>query len=61
MPLHYTLRLNVITATPEYRDNTAGYMFSLSTRLYAKAYLKWIIPNRSFDHIRDIDKPLDEF
>ena len=37
MPLHNTLRLNVMTATPEYRDNTAGYMFSLSTRLHAKA------------------------
>ncbi len=37
MPLHYTLRLNVMTATPEYRDNTASYMFSLSTRLHAKA------------------------
>lgn len=37
MPLHYTLRLNVMTATPEYRDNAVGYMFSLSTRLHAKA------------------------
>ena len=36
MPLHYTLRLNVMTATPEYRDNAAGYMLSLSTWLYAK-------------------------
>lgn len=61
MPLHYTLRLNVMTATPEYRDNAVGYMFRLSTRLHAKASQEWIIPNRSFDHIRDIDKPLDEF
>lgn len=37
MPLHYTLRLNVMTCTPEYRDNAVGYMFSLSTRLHAKA------------------------
>lgn len=61
MSLHYTMLLYVMTCTPEYRDNTAGYMFSLSTRLHAKAAQEWIIPNRPFDHIRDIDKPLDEF
>lgn len=27
MKEHYTLRLNVMTGTPEYRDNAAGYMF----------------------------------
>lgn len=27
MSLHYTLLLNAMTATPEYRDNAAGYMF----------------------------------
>lgn len=37
MPLHYTMLLYVMTATPEYRDNAVGYMFSLSTRLHAKA------------------------
>ena len=37
MSLHYTLLLNAMTNTPEYRDNAVGYMFSLSTRLYAKA------------------------
>ena len=27
MPLRYTLQLNVMTGTPEYRDDAAGHMF----------------------------------
>lgn len=61
MSLHYTLLLNAMTATPEYRDNAIGYMFSLSTWLYAKVSQEWIIPNRLLDYIRDVDNSLDEF